>query len=84
MSLNKLQQQLKKKEKERKADAGKKQPMTEEVKKKQAADNAAFMCQVCRQTFMVTSTKAALEEHASNKHPKLAAEACFASLKATT
>ena len=81
MSLNKLQQQLKKKEKERKESAKEKKPLSDEAKRKIQADSAAFQCQVCRQTFMVTAKRQALLEHAENKHPKVAPGDCFFCLK---
>ncbi|KAF8895041.1 DUF1909-domain-containing protein [Gymnopilus junonius] len=36
----------------------------------------SIICQVCRQSFLITTRAPALEEHASNKHSKTSAE-CF-------
>jgi len=46
----------------------------------QLAANAAAMnivCNICRQVFMNTSTKACLAQHQENKHPKNALADCF-------
>lgn len=42
--------------------------------------NAAAMniiCQVCRSSFLCTSTKAKLTEHVEGKHAKITFEQCF-------
>ncbi|KAL4535521.1 hypothetical protein Ndes2526B_g06413 [Nannochloris sp. 'desiccata'] len=46
----------------------------------QLAANAACMnivCNICRQVFMNTSTKACLQQHAENKHSKNTLADCF-------
>lgn len=78
--MNKLQIQLKKKEKERKDAAGKKSSSSKEGKAKEAAAATAHVCQSCRQSFMVTAKAKALREHADGKHPKLKHEECFPEL----
>ncbi|KZT06758.1 DUF1909-domain-containing protein [Laetiporus sulphureus 93-53] len=45
-----------------------------QIKTNQAAMN--IVCQICRQTFLLTTRAPALEEHARNKHSKTIAE-CF-------
>jgi len=35
-----------------------------------------IQCEICKQTFLLTTRQPALEEHASNKHSKTL-EACF-------
>lgn len=35
-----------------------------------------IICQTCRQTFLMTTRRPALEEHAQNKHSKTVAD-CF-------
>ena len=54
MGLSKLQQQLKKKEKERKAAAGKATPSSLESKNKSKNDAMAYICGVCRTAFPVS------------------------------
>ena len=78
--MNKLQIQLKKKEKERKEAAGKKNSSTKEGKAKETAAAQAHVCQSCRQAFMVTAKAKQLQEHADSKHPKLKHEECFPEL----
>ena len=78
--MNKLQIQLKKKEKERKEAAGKKSASSKEGKAKEAAAATAHVCQSCRQAFMVTAKAKQLQEHADSKHPKLKHEECFPEL----
>eukprot|EP00740_Mantoniella_antarctica_P020666 CAMPEP_0198688454 /NCGR_PEP_ID=MMETSP1468-20131203/105321_1 /TAXON_ID=1461545 /ORGANISM="Mantoniella sp, Strain CCMP1436" /LENGTH=90 /DNA_ID=CAMNT_0044438093 /DNA_START=37 /DNA_END=306 /DNA_ORIENTATION=- len=78
--MNKLQIQLKKKEKERKEGAGKKGGSSKEGKAKEAQAASAHVCQSCRQPFMVTAKAKALQEHADAKHPKLRHEECFPEL----
>ncbi|KAH9853180.1 DUF1909-domain-containing protein [Lenzites betulinus] len=45
-----------------------------QIKTNQAALN--IICNICKQTFLLTTRPPALEEHAQNKHSKTAAE-CF-------
>mmetsp|Transcript_41860 Transcript_41860/g.103095 ORF Transcript_41860/g.103095 Transcript_41860/m.103095 type:complete len:99 (+) Transcript_41860:155-451(+) len=79
--MNKLQIQLKKKEKERKEAAGKKAgPASKEDKAKEMAAAQAHQCAVCRLPFMVTAKARALQEHCDSKHPKLKHEECFPEL----
>ncbi|EQC27508.1 hypothetical protein SDRG_14709 [Saprolegnia diclina VS20] len=80
MSMNKLQMQLKKKEKERKAAGKKGSIVSSETKAKSAADAEAYICSVCRQSFSVTSRPPVLVTHAESRHPKLSPEQCFSSL----
>lgn len=79
--MNKKQIQLKKKEKERKDGAGVKSATSKESLAKQAKDASAYICQSCRQTFMVTSKSKQLIEHCDGKHPKLPREQCFPELQ---
>ena len=79
-AMNKKQIQLKKKEKERKDAAGVKSATSKESLAKQAKDASAYVCQSCRQTFMVTSKSKQLIEHCDAKHPKLPREQCFPEL----
>ncbi|KAK2079804.1 hypothetical protein QBZ16_002199 [Prototheca wickerhamii] len=48
------------------------------------ANNAAqnIICQVCRSTFICTSTEAKLKEHSENRHPKNTFPECFPDFKA--
>lgn len=55
MGLSKLQQQLKKKEKERKDAAKKGTPSSAAGKAKAAADAQAYICQVCRVGFPINA-----------------------------
>jgi hypothetical protein len=80
-AMNKKQIQLKKKEKERKDGAGVKSATSKESLAKQAKDASAYICQSCRQTFMVTSKSKQLIEHCDGKHPKLPREQCFPELQ---
>eukprot|EP00937_MAST-01D_sp_MAST-1D-sp2_P006295 g6295.t1 len=77
MSMSKLQQKLYKKEKERKAAAGKKSASSAESKAKLAKDQTAFICSICRQAFPVNATVALLEQHAISKHPDKTPEELF-------
>ena len=81
MGLSKLQQQLKKKEAERKAAAGKASPASAASKAKSAADATAFICAVCRTAFPVNVRVAALEGHAAAKHDKLPLAQCWPNLE---
>ncbi|OQR82840.1 hypothetical protein ACHHYP_15445 [Achlya hypogyna] len=81
MSMNKLQMQLKKKEKERKAAAKKGSIVSSETKAKSAADAQAYVCGICRQSFSVTSRPPVLVTHAESRHPKVSPEQCFPSLQ---
>jgi len=80
MGLSKLQQQLKKKEKERKSAGSKAAPTSAASKAKSAADAQAFLCAVCRTPFAVSAKAAALAEHAANKHAKLPEAQCWPGL----
>ncbi|KDD74926.1 hypothetical protein H632_c983p0 [Helicosporidium sp. ATCC 50920] len=46
-----------------------------QLKSNAAANN--IVCQICRSTFICTSTVVKLKEHADNKHPKNKFEECF-------
>jgi hypothetical protein len=70
--MNKKQIQLKKKEKERKATEGKATKMTPEQKKKSEADRNAYVCAVCKQSFMVNAKVSQLQQHVDAKHAKQA------------
>lgn len=64
----------------------KKQGKSEEERKASAAktkaDSAAFMCQICRQTFMINAGPLLLYQHVVAKHEAGTDPAsCFASLK---
>lgn len=64
----------------------KKQGKSEEERRaagaKAKADAAAFMCQICRQTFMVNAKPPTLYLHVTSKHePGTDPAACFAMLK---
>jgi hypothetical protein len=49
---------------------------------KAKADQAAFMCAICRQTFMVNAKPPLLMLHVTSKHPDISdPTACFPSLK---
>eukprot|EP00798_Chlamydomonas_sp_ICE-L_P022772 gene22772-29940_t len=78
MSLTKGQQKAYKKMKEQK-NAGPK-GASSEGKAKSKADQVAHICQICKQTFIVTAKAAQLVEHAASRHPKSTAEACFPEL----
>ncbi|OQS07905.1 hypothetical protein THRCLA_20035 [Thraustotheca clavata] len=80
MSMNKLQMQLKKKEKERKQAAKRGNIVTNETKAKSAADAEAYICGICRQSFSITSRPPVLVTHAESRHPKVSPEQCFTSL----
>jgi len=46
----------------------------------QAKANASaqtLLCQICRSTFVCTSSRASLTDHSANKHPKNTFEQCF-------
>jgi len=47
---------------------------------KAAKDGQAFMCTVCRQTFMVNVKLSLLHGHAVNKHPDKTPSVCFTAL----
>ena len=65
------QKKMGKSEEERKAAAA-----------KAKADSAAFMCQLCRQTFMVNARPPTLFLHVTSKHePGTDPASCFPSLK---
>eukprot|EP00197_Chlamydomonas_leiostraca_P014794 CAMPEP_0202871682 /NCGR_PEP_ID=MMETSP1391-20130828/19397_1 /ASSEMBLY_ACC=CAM_ASM_000867 /TAXON_ID=1034604 /ORGANISM="Chlamydomonas leiostraca, Strain SAG 11-49" /LENGTH=74 /DNA_ID=CAMNT_0049552561 /DNA_START=61 /DNA_END=285 /DNA_ORIENTATION=- len=51
-----------------------------EGKKKSEADKLAHICQICRQSFIVTAKAAQLVEHAHSKHPKSTEAECFPEL----
>jgi len=53
---------------------------TEEGKKKSEADKMAHVCQICRQSFIVTAKAQVLVEHAHSKHPKSKELECFPEL----
>jgi hypothetical protein len=77
MGLSKLQQQLKKKEAERKKAGTKATPTSAASKAKSAADAQAFICAVCRTAFPVNVRAAQLAAHAEAKHGKLPVEQCW-------
>jgi Zinc-binding len=77
MGLSKLQQQLKKKEAERKKAGSKATPTSAASKAKSAADAQAFICAVCRTAFPVNVRAAQLAAHADAKHEKLPVEQCW-------
>ena len=80
--MTKLQMQLKKKQKEAKAAAGKGTKQSADGKKKMAADQAAIQCKICLQTFPSTSKQPALQVHIDAKHSKTKSTFadCFPSL----
>mmetsp|Transcript_33692 Transcript_33692/g.40704 ORF Transcript_33692/g.40704 Transcript_33692/m.40704 type:complete len:92 (+) Transcript_33692:205-480(+) len=41
------------------------------------AKSMSIMCNICRATFMCTSTEAKLKEHSDSKHPKNTFQECF-------
>mmetsp|Transcript_3295 Transcript_3295/g.6936 ORF Transcript_3295/g.6936 Transcript_3295/m.6936 type:complete len:130 (+) Transcript_3295:60-449(+) len=51
-----------------------------EAAAKAKADSQAFMCSICRQTFMVNVKKELLAKHAEAKHPTSTPAQCFAAL----
>lgn len=75
-----MQQQLKRKEQERKTAAKTATPLSLEAKAKSAKDAVAFICGVCRAPFPVNSKAAQLAEHAAAKHPKAAESQCWPGL----
>ena len=75
--MNKLQIQLKKKEKERKDAAGKKSASTKEARASVEAANRGHVCRVCRWAAMVTAKSPQLMQHVDAKHAKLRPEECF-------
>lgn len=39
----------------------------------------SIMCEICRQTFMGTSSETVLRQHQESKHPKQTTKECFPS-----
>eukprot|EP00884_Botryococcus_braunii_P000319 jgi/Botrbrau1/10288/Bobra.0120s0010.1 len=60
---------------QRKAEKDKNASKGSQLKANAAA--MSLLCQVCRQSFMCTSTRQKLEEHVQSKHEKQGFEACF-------
>lgn len=58
-----------------KQNAAKKSGANSQLKKNESAKN--IQCNICRQTFLMTIRKKALEEHISSKHDGKAFDACF-------
>lgn len=59
---------------------GKSPEERKEAAAKAAADAQAFMCTICRQTFMVNVKKELLAAHATSKHPTSTPQQCFTAL----
>mmetsp|Transcript_1651 Transcript_1651/g.2997 ORF Transcript_1651/g.2997 Transcript_1651/m.2997 type:complete len:130 (-) Transcript_1651:84-473(-) len=59
---------------------GKSAEERKEAAAKAAKDSQAFMCTVCRQTFMVNVKLSLLHSHALNKHPDKSPSTCFTAL----
>jgi hypothetical protein len=41
------------------------------------AQAASRHCNICRQSFLCTANRGALEQHVDSKHPKLSFKECF-------
>jgi hypothetical protein len=48
------------------------------------AASQSIICQICRSTFICTSTESKLKEHSDAKHPKNEFAACFPQFSAAT
>jgi hypothetical protein len=67
---------------ERKEASGKAVALTPEQRAKMASDAAAFICAVCKASFIVTTKSPTLIQHVEAKHPKLAPAQCWPNLEA--
>lgn len=59
---------------------GKSAEERKEAAAKATADSQAFMCLICRQTFMINSKKSLLYTHATSRHSDKDPASCFTAL----